>query len=832
VNGTTGASIWHYAPDNVATFKNYGIVANRGLTYCDGKLFLLTLDMTIVSLNPANGQQLQRVPIARDVPGAYANYGYSETSAPVCWDHTLIVGAAGSDYGVRGFVMAYNTSNLSPAWANPFWTIPPTGTEWRSKAIFVGGGTNWTPETVDTTTNTLYFGTAAPAPAYYPSLRPGNDARVDSLVAVDLKTGKLKWWQQQMSFNEWAYDTSQPPMVYTAKVGGKAQRIVSVATMEGVWFAYNAKTGAPIWQRVKVLDNVEHPNLKPGKPVAVYPSSLGGLNYSPASFDPQTGYVYNAASETASALEQQTPTQEQAQQLLLGSTFLGLANGDFGQFLENGWKDYGSISAIDVATGKRVWKFQTPQPERGGVTTTAGGVGFAGGGDGNMRAFDAKTGKVLWTFQTGFQIASGPSVYSVNGTEYVAITVGGTTTSSNGGTQASQLQVFALGGGQTQSPGPTNLTTLQREAVNTTHAPASRHVAHATRRLKAARSAGPARVSVGGPVLIKAWDPNTDNTQGVEGRVTFAGKPVAGARMSIDGWVAPATDKNGLFTYPADDTMPDRHVVKVVGVTGAKIDGRRLTATQQRELLAAKTGISVGYSVGNVAVKSGAEGTIVVSGRISYGKNQAPHPVQLLSYELTGTVTDSSGNPVKGAIVTTRTNDHKFWTFSRPTGANGRYTSYLVSTDEEGDNPVPMSVAVAVGANSFSQTTTDFINFSELKSATLNIQLPSAPGTTLTSSALTPQPMPGAFYQGLLVGVVGGRGRVIKPLRATWPDRNGRFELVLPASARGLTAKFWEAQRQFFSAKGTNAGGTVDPAVYPKTLPSNAPQGLVTVKLG
>ena len=87
----------------------------------------------------------------------------------------------------------------------------------------------------------------------------------------------MKWWQQQLSSNQWSYDTSQPPMVYTAKIGGKPERIVSVATMEGVWFAYNAATGAPIYQRVKVIDNVEHPNLKPGSPVAIYPSSLGGL---------------------------------------------------------------------------------------------------------------------------------------------------------------------------------------------------------------------------------------------------------------------------------------------------------------------------------------------------------------------------------------------------------------------------------------------------------------------------------------------------------------------------------------------------------------------------
>src|SRR5207244_179485 len=163
------------------------------------------------------------------VPGAFANYGYSETSAPTCYNGTLIVGAAGSDYGVRGFTMAYHANDLTPAWPTPFWIIPPAGTEWRSAARIVGGCTNWTPDPVD-----------------------------------------------------------------------------SIASVEGGWFAYDAKTGQPIWQRGKVIDNVEHPDLQPGKTVAVYPSSLGGLNYSPASFDPQTGYVYNAAAETAVAMQQQT----------------------------------------------------------------------------------------------------------------------------------------------------------------------------------------------------------------------------------------------------------------------------------------------------------------------------------------------------------------------------------------------------------------------------------------------------------------------------------------------------------------------------------------------
>ncbi|MGZ4381765.1 MAG: outer membrane protein assembly factor BamB family protein, partial [Gaiellaceae bacterium] len=265
VDGVTGKVIWRWKPDNVAVFRNFGIVANRGVAYCDGKLFITTLDMHLVSLDVRTGQLIKRVAIAGAVPGAASSFGYSETSAPICANGKVVIGAAGSEYGVRGFVMAYHP-NLTPAWPNPFWTIPPEGTSWRRLSRIVGGGVVWTPQTIHPTTNTLYFGTGSATPLYFPQFRPGQNPRTDSLIAVDLYTGQMKWWQQQMASNQWAYDTAQPPLVYTGKVGGKTRRVVSVATMEGVWFAYDAATGAPIYQRIKVIDRTEHPPLQPGKP--------------------------------------------------------------------------------------------------------------------------------------------------------------------------------------------------------------------------------------------------------------------------------------------------------------------------------------------------------------------------------------------------------------------------------------------------------------------------------------------------------------------------------------------------------------------------------------
>src|SRR4051812_10827724 len=556
LDGATGKVLWQYKPPNSAYFKNFGIVANRGLAYCDGKLFISQLDMKLVALRPSDGKVLGTAALSSDVPNAATNYGYSETSTPVCANHRLVIGAAGSEYGIRGFVMAY-TTDLKPAWPSAFWTVPPDLQSWRRASRIVGGGAVWTPVSIDAATNTVYFGTGSATPLYFPGLRPGANPRTDSLIAVNLATGKMRWWQQLLSGNQWAYDVSQPPLVYNGKVGGATHRVVSVGTMEGVWFAFDAKTGRPFHERVKVIDRVEHPPLRPGQPVTVFPSSLGGLNYSPAAYDPTTNYVFNAAAETAAVLIQKklTPTQKK-RKFVLGDVYLGLENGSFGENLKD-WHDHGSISAIDVSTGKRVWKFQTPEPERGGVSTTASGLGFAGGGDGLVRAFALKTGKVLWTFNTGRPIASGPTIFSADGKEYVAVTVGGTPTSSNGGT-ASLLQVFALPASRS-----TRASSTARAGAHpvTTIGGLAR-----TPRSTAAATATKARIALqGAAVPLALWLASSSNEATVNGRLLLAGKPVSGARMGVDRYVAQrTTDANGGFSLRVDRTLPQRHPVRVV----------------------------------------------------------------------------------------------------------------------------------------------------------------------------------------------------------------------------------------------------------------------------
>jgi alcohol dehydrogenase (cytochrome c) len=828
LDATTGNVKWRWRPDNEAVFTNFGIVANRGVALCDGHVFLLTLDMTIVSLDATSGKLERRVPIARAVSAASSNYGYSETSAPICANHRLIVGAAGSEYGVRGFVMAYHT-DLRPAWANPFWTIPPAGTNWRRFGTLVGGGVVWTPTTVDPTTNTLYFGTGSATPLYFPGIRPGSNPRADCLIAVDLATGRMRWWQQQMAHNEWAYDTAQPPLVYTGKVGGERKRIVSVGTMEGVWFAYDASTGSPIYQRIKVIDRTEHPQLQPGKPVAVFPSSLGGLNFSPASYDPKTNYLFNAAAETAAVLVQTklTPAQKRRKRLQ-GDVFLGLQNGNFGQYLP-GWRDHGSISAIDVNSGRRVWKIRTPEPERGGVATTDSGLGFAGGGDGVLRAFDVKNGTVLWKFQTGHQIAAGAAIYSVRGKQYVAITSGGTPTSSNGGT-ASELQVFALGGSKVESPTPNNLparsadTTLGTSTYVGPLASVESSAGAGVHSTSRSAAAGRARIVAQPAIEIRPWDADSSNVQDVVGRVLVGRSPVVGARVTVDGFPVPRlTNAAGEFAYSADSTLALRHVARVSGLEHARVNSRALTEGEQRTLLGSRAGFSVGYRISGLQARVQEGGSVLVTGRVTDTRGVAPPPVNLLTYRLSGTITDSGGASVRGAVVITRTQDRDFWTFSTASDAQGRYTSFFSASDESGSNPVALSVGVALGGTNYGGVTGTVTEFAHLHSSTMDVQLGTGGRYTLSK----PDAAIGAIYRGLVVGASGPRG-VIRPIEARWPDAGGRFALLLPSSARGTTLRFWQSQRQFYSRVPARPGGRVDLSTWPRVLDQNVPRGTAT----
>ena len=467
------------------------------------------------------------------------------------------------------------------------------------------------------------------------------------------------------------------------------------------------------------------------------------------------------------------------------------------------------------------------------MTTTASGLGFAGGGDGVLRAFETRTGRVLWTFQTGFQIAAGPSIYSIGGKQYIAITVGGTPTSSNGGL-ATRLQVFALDGSKQQSPPPNNLPALRQTAgVSTPPAtlmgsplPAPTATpARATTPVAATRGA---TIQVGARPFVRRWQATGSNEQIVVGRLLLRGVPVRGARIRVDRYpLLSLTDAEGRFRYRADVTTPARHVITVVGASRATVRGRRLSSSDRNAVLGAKGGINVAYRIRDVRAKRLANGNVLVTGRATLARGTAPPPAVLFTYMLSGKITDSAGRPVPNAVVVTRTLDRDFWTFSEPSDAQGNYSSFYTASDKENADPVPLQVQVAYGDTSYALPGGRNVSFRRLRSATLDIKIPTGGGQMSTSDVGS---YIGGVYDALLIGVASG-GRTVQPVSATWPDAQGRFRLVLPASARGKAVSFWMDRGPVFSRAVAGPGRPVTPSLYPAAPGPRAPQGLLRLRL-
>jgi hypothetical protein len=314
----------------------------------------------------------------------------------------------------------------------------------------------------------------------------------------------------------------------------------------------------------------------------------------------------------------------------------------------------------------------------------------------------------------------------------------------------------------------------------------------------------------------------------VTGRITFGGRPVSGAVVAVDRYRLPqTTDAQGRFTYLADTTLARRHPVHVTDVARARVGGATPTPAERAALRAGSGGISVGYRLVDLRAKRQSNGTVLVSGRALRADGAPPPPVVVLSYRLEGTITDASGKPVQRATVVTRTTDRDFWTFSEPSDANGHFVSFFSASDEQGSDPVPLSVQVAYGTISYSSGTRN-VSFKSRSSATMDVKLP-ASGATIALPTSTPNA--GAFYRGLLVGA-SASGAVVKPISARWPDAQGRFSLVLPSSVRGKTLRFWESDFVSFSRNAAVPGGAVDLQGWPTALSPRVARDIAFLNVG
>jgi alcohol dehydrogenase (cytochrome c) len=432
IDATTGAEYWHYKHKMgpVSTFccgPN-----NRGVAIANGKLFMGTLDAKLVALDAHNGNILWSTQIADP------EKGYSETMAPVAVDGKVLIGTNGGEYGIRGFVKAYDQDSGKLLWT--FYTIPDKGSEGTFAATDatgrdlhrdlaaekdalaknsdfynkLGGGV-WMAPAIDRGAHTAWFVVGNPSPDLYGAERPGDNLYTDSIVAVDLNDGSYKCHFQYVPHDVWDLDAVSAVILTDAK--GKDGKMIPVAIHGGkTGHVYvNDRKDCSLVRFSEAMIPQENMWVLPTPGGSrMLPGANGGVEWSPMAFDPATRMAY------AANLHQPMTYHVEGSQYPEGKLWLG------GAFkIIPSEEQWGRLVAVNIDTGKIAWGVKTAQPLMGGVLATAGGVVFTGEGNGWFKAYDARTGKELWKYQCGAGVNSPPVSFMVKGKQYIAVAAGG-----------------------------------------------------------------------------------------------------------------------------------------------------------------------------------------------------------------------------------------------------------------------------------------------------------------------------------------------------------------------------------------------------------------------
>jgi alcohol dehydrogenase (cytochrome c) len=436
VDAVTGKEYWHYKHKmgQITTFccgPN-----NRGVAISGDRLFMGTLDSKLVALDAKTGNLLWESRIANP------ELGYSETMAPTVVEDKVLIGTNGGEYGIRGFLKAFDVASGKLLWT--FYTIPETGQEgvWATKDATgrdmkrdiaaekrqladkggdfyktLGGGV-WMAPAIDRETRTVYFVAGNPSPDLYGAIRPGDNLYTDSLIAIDLDTGKYKWHYQYIAHDIWDLDAASPPILVDVrdKDGSMIPGVIH-GGKTGHVYVHDRRTGRLIRFSAAMIPQENMWTLPTAAGARMLPGANGGVEWSPMAFSPKTRLAYAANLHQPMTYQVEDVQYPGGSKLWLGGAFKTIAS-------ETQW---GKLSAVNIDTGKIAWDYKTEQPLIGGVLVTAGGLVFNGEGNGLFRAFDASTGKKLWEFQCGAGVNAPAVSYSVHGKQYIAVAAGGNT---------------------------------------------------------------------------------------------------------------------------------------------------------------------------------------------------------------------------------------------------------------------------------------------------------------------------------------------------------------------------------------------------------------------
>jgi alcohol dehydrogenase (cytochrome c) len=437
LDAKTGAEIWHYKPRLGPVVTVCCGVNNRGVAVYDDKVYLGTLDARLIALDAKTGDVVWEQQLADPV------LGYSETMAPTAVNGKILIGTNGGEYGIRGFVRAYDAKNGHLLWN--FHTIPEnsvgvwatmdaTGRDMHrdiaaEKAALaklgdpymtLGGGV-WQNPAVDEAANRIYFVVGNPSPDLDGSIRPGDNLYTDSLVSVDLDTGKYVCHFQYIAHDVWDLDAASPPvLVQAADKSGAMIPAVLHAGKTGYIYVHDRKDCSLIRFSDPMVSQKDRWVLPtPAKPLdkdsaRMFPGANGGVEWSPMATDPgqNLAYAINLEQEMTYTVDS---TPYPGGKLWLGGAFTNIPGGI----------QTGNVTAVNYNTGKIAWQVTTPQPMIGGILATSGGLVFTGEGNGWFKAYNSTDGKELWRFQAGAGVNAPPSSYVVDGKQYVVVGAGG-----------------------------------------------------------------------------------------------------------------------------------------------------------------------------------------------------------------------------------------------------------------------------------------------------------------------------------------------------------------------------------------------------------------------
>ena len=431
LDAATGSQIWHYK-HKMGPITTYCCGPNnRGVAAYGDKVFMGTLDARLIALNAKTGKKVWDTQIANP------ELGYSETMAPTAVNGKILIGTNGGEYGIRGFVKAYDANSGRLLWT--FHTTPERSVGVWAKNDATGrdmlrdiaaekaalkklgdpyktlGGGVWQNPAVDLETNRIYFVAGNPSPDLDGSIRPGDNLYTNSLISVNLDTGKYVCHFQYIAHDVWDLDAVSPPILTHVKdKNGKTVKGVLHGGKTGHVYVHNADDCSLIRfsEAMVPQENMWVLPTKDGK--RMLPGANGGVEWSPMTVDANLGLVYAINLHQPMTYHVES-TPYPGGKLWLGGAFKVIAD-------EEQW---GNVTAVDYNTGQIRWKAKTQQPMIGGILATAGGLAFAGEGNGLFKAYDSATGNVLWQFQAGAGVNAPPSSYTVNGKQYIVVGAGG-----------------------------------------------------------------------------------------------------------------------------------------------------------------------------------------------------------------------------------------------------------------------------------------------------------------------------------------------------------------------------------------------------------------------